>query len=84
MQKKPVIGILGGIGSGKSTVAAAFARLGCAVIDADKMALKTLVGGDVVRQIADIFGPDVVLPKGKLTEKSWLTVFFPIRNCSKR
>lgn len=69
MQKKPVIGILGGIGSGKSAVAAAFARLGCAVIDADKMALKTLVDGDVVRQIADIFGPDVVLPKGEIDRK---------------
>ena len=35
---KPIIGILGGICSGKSTVGAEFAKLGCAVIDADAMA----------------------------------------------
>ena len=40
--KKPIIGILGGIGSGKSTVAAEFAKLGCKVIDADKIAHELL------------------------------------------
>jgi len=69
MQAKPVIGILGGIGSGKSTVAAAFGRQGCAIIDADKMALEMLVDEDVGRQIADIFGPDVFLPKGGIDRK---------------
>lgn len=34
---KPIVGIVGGIGSGKSTVAAEFAKLGCAVIDADAL-----------------------------------------------
>ncbi|MHC4772872.1 MAG: dephospho-CoA kinase, partial [Planctomycetota bacterium] len=38
MTVKPVIGIVGGIGCGKSTVAACFAGLGCAVIDADALA----------------------------------------------
>ena len=32
---KPIIGITGGIGSGKSFIAALFGELGCAVIDAD-------------------------------------------------
>jgi len=36
--KKPIIGILGGIGSGKSTVAKEFGKLGCGVVDADKLA----------------------------------------------
>ena len=40
--KKPVIGILGGIGSGKSTVAKDFVKLGCRVIDADKIAHELL------------------------------------------
>jgi dephospho-CoA kinase len=34
---KPVIGLVGGVGAGKSTVAAALAELGCAVIDADRV-----------------------------------------------
>ncbi len=69
MQAKPVIGILGGIGSGKSTVAAAFGRLGCAVIDADKMALEVLINKDAVKQIMDIFGPDIVLLQGEIDRK---------------
>ena len=40
--KRPIIGILGGICSGKSTVAAEFAKLGCKVIDADKIAHELL------------------------------------------
>jgi ABC-type bacteriocin/lantibiotic exporter with double-glycine peptidase domain len=40
--EKPVIGILGGIGSGKSTIAAEFAKLGCKVIDADRIAHELL------------------------------------------
>ena len=32
---KPVIGVVGGIGAGKSTVAAAFESLGCGRVDAD-------------------------------------------------
>ena len=40
--KKPIIGILGGVGSGKSTIAAEFAKLGCKVIDADKIAHELL------------------------------------------
>ncbi|MBN2512465.1 MAG: dephospho-CoA kinase [Sedimentisphaerales bacterium] len=69
MHEKPVIGILGGIGSGKSSVAGAFSRLGCAVVDADKMALEMLVDGDVVRQIVDIFGPDITVPAGEIDRK---------------
>ncbi len=69
MQAKPVIGILGGIGSGKSSVAAVFGRLGCAIIDADKMALEMLVDEDVGMQITDVFGPNVILPKGEIDRK---------------
>lgn len=41
---KPVIGLAGGIGSGKSTAAARLAELGCAVIDADA------IGHELLRQ----------------------------------
>ncbi|MHC4231256.1 MAG: dephospho-CoA kinase, partial [Planctomycetota bacterium] len=46
MKTKPIIGILGGIGSGKSTAAACFAELGCKVIDADAIAHEILDQAD--------------------------------------
>ena len=71
--KKPIIGILGGIGSGKSTVATEFGKLGCAVIDADKLA-HALLGEKVVRaEIMGLFGPEIRdstgnIDRGKLAE----------------
>ena len=45
----PLIGLTGGIGCGKSTVAALFARTGVAVIDTDKIAQDlTAAGGDAL------------------------------------
>jgi len=60
---KPIIGILGGVASGKSTVAAEFARLGCKVIDADKIAHELLEGKDVKDNVVSVFGK-VILDSG--------------------
>ena len=54
-KKKCVIGILGGIGAGKSTVAAELAKLGCAVIDADEIAGQLLQSDAVKAQIRSIY-----------------------------
>lgn len=64
MIKKPVIGLLGQIGSGKSTVANQFANLGCAVIDADKIAHEIIEYKDVVDTISSVFGLDVLSSDG--------------------
>lgn len=58
---KPIIGIVGGIGSGKSKVASELAALGCAVLDADAIGHELLdeaeVRGQVRRRWGDgIFG----------------------------
>jgi dephospho-CoA kinase len=66
---KTVIGILGGIGSGKSTVAAEFAKLGCKVIDADKIAHELLDELAVKQKIVNIFGRDVLDSSGKIERK---------------
>jgi dephospho-CoA kinase len=59
--------LTGGIGSGKSTVAALLARLGAAVIDADAIARQlTAPGGRAMPAIAQQFGPDFVTPEGAL------------------
>jgi len=69
--KKPIIGILGGIGSGKSTVAAEFAKLDCAVIDADKIAHELLDRKDIKDKIVNLFG-QAVLDSAKKVDSSKL------------
>ena len=56
---KPVIGLMGGPGSGKSTVAGLFAELGCAVIDADRLAHEALQDPDVMGQVRLQWGEGV-------------------------
>ncbi len=64
--KTPVIGILGGIGSGKSTVARQFGGLGCAVIDADAIAHEVLQQPGVVAAVKGRFGADVLDAAGRV------------------
>jgi len=66
---KPIIGIMGGIGSGKSTVAAEFAKLGCKVIDADEIAHELLNKDTIKEKIVAFFGRDVVDSKGNINRK---------------
>lgn len=74
--KKPIIGILGGIGSGKSTVASEFAKLGCKVIDADKIAHKLLDESSVKEKIVDFFGKDILKSTGKIDRSKLAEVVF--------
>lgn len=80
------VGLTGGIGSGKSTVAAAFADLGIAVVDADIVARAVVTpGSDALAQISTHFGEQVLTADGELdrarlrqivfadsTAKNWL------------
>jgi len=74
--KKPIIGILGAIASGKSTVAKELEKRGCAVIDADRIAKGFLQADDVKKQIRDRFG-NGVFDKAEQVDKAKLaeTVF---------
>jgi dephospho-CoA kinase len=65
--KKPVIGILGGMYSGKSTVAAELAKLGCAVIDADSISHQLLEQKDVLKKVIRVFGKEILDDKGKIS-----------------
>lgn len=61
------VGLTGGIGSGKSTVAGFFAQRGACVIDADALSrASTAAGGAAIPAIARAFGPHVIGPDGAL------------------
>lgn len=61
------IGLTGGIGSGKSTVAAMLADAGFEVVDADKIAREIMEpGSPVLGHVADEFGADLIAPDGSL------------------
>ncbi len=74
--KKPIIGILGGIGSGKSTAAAEFAKLGCKVIDADKIAHELLGEPSVKEKVVGLFGRSILNPEGKIDREKLAEVVF--------
>jgi len=62
-----VIGLTGGIGSGKSAVADAFAALGAAVTDTDRLAHALTAPGEPGHAgVLSAFGPDYFLPDGTL------------------
>jgi dephospho-CoA kinase len=66
-----LVGLTGGIATGKSTVSDVFRRLGCIVIDADQLAREVVAPGEpalatVVRDFGDVLAPDGSLDRKKL------------------
>jgi dephospho-CoA kinase len=76
IEEKPVIGILGGIGSGKSTIAAEFAKLGCKVIDADKIAHELLAEPSVKGKLLSLFGQDILDSSGRIDRRKLAEIVF--------
>lgn len=65
-----VVGLTGGIGSGKSAAAAEFARLGAAVVDADAIAHElTAAGGAAIAEIRRQFGAESIDAAGALDRR---------------
>jgi dephospho-CoA kinase len=62
-----IVGLTGGIGSGKSTVARFFEARGAAIIDADRLAREAVLPGTPgFAAILERFGPGVLAPGGDL------------------
>ncbi len=72
-----LVGLTGGIATGKSTVAAMFRALGCPLIDADVLAREVVEPGEpALAQIAREFGAGVLSADGRLDRKAVAAVVF--------
>ncbi len=76
VSRKPIIGLVGGIGSGKSTVARQMAALGGAVFDADAAAKAALDRPAVRDAVAEAFGEQVLDNAGRVDRKALARVVF--------
>ena len=65
-----IIGLTGGTGSGKSTVAEVLSTYGYKIIDADAISRQvTAKGSSALKELADYFGADVIMEDGSLDRK---------------
>lgn len=79
------LGLTGGIGSGKSTVAGLLASRGARVVDADAIARQlTAPGGQAMPAIAAIFGPNFVTASGSLDRDKMRSLAYTDTTARKR
>ncbi|MGB6057210.1 MAG: dephospho-CoA kinase [Microthrixaceae bacterium] len=72
-----LIGLTGGIGSGKSTVSAAFAKRGAVVVDADAIVHECQRSGtEVFNEMVDRFGVGIVAEDGELDRAAVADIVF--------
>lgn len=71
-----VIGVTGGIGAGKSTVARLLGGLGTLVIDSDRLAHEELQSPTVVAAVRELWGQAVLSPQGEVDRAKLGSVVF--------
>ena len=77
MHKPWIVGLTGGIGSGKTAVASCFAELGIHTVDADDAARWVVEPGEpALVAIAQHFGPSVIQPDGQLDRAALRAIIF--------
>jgi len=80
-----LVGLTGGIGSGKSTVANMFAALGARIIDTDLISRQlTQAGGEAIPAIGDAFGPQLIDREGALDRNRMRELVFKDTSEKKR
>jgi dephospho-CoA kinase len=74
---KPVVGLTGGIGAGKSAVSQILSRLGAVIIDADKVGHRIILpGGKAYDAVIREFGRETVEPDGTISRKRLGAIVF--------
>ena len=74
---KLVVGLTGGIGSGKSAAADEFARLGATVVDTDAIARElTAAGGAALAGVESLFGREFIASSGHMDRKKMRALVF--------
>jgi dephospho-CoA kinase len=72
-----LVGLTGGLATGKSTVSEIFRRLGCVIVDADRLAREVVEPGQpALAALAREFGPDILQPDGALDRRRLGAVAF--------
>ena len=77
MNRTYVVGLTGGIGSGKSTVADVFAQLGVTLVDADLLGREVVAPGSAaLTRIAEHFGDSIIMADGSLHRQALRGIVF--------
>ena len=77
MNRSYVVGLTGGIGSGKSAVADVFAELGATVVDADLLGREVVAPGSAaLTRIAEHFGGSIIMADGSLHRQALRGIVF--------
>jgi len=72
-----IIGVTGGIGSGKSTVSSTLRDLGAAVVDADVISRSvTVSGGRAYEELVEYFGSEIVSESGEIDRAKLASIAF--------
>ncbi|MBI5199230.1 MAG: dephospho-CoA kinase [Nitrospirae bacterium] len=80
-----VVGLTGGIATGKSTVSAIFKRLGAYIIDADEQAKKAVrKGTSAWKEIRDFFGVGILNRNGTINRRKLGRIIFEDKSKKKR
>ena len=76
--KQPiVVGITGGIASGKSTVLKEFKKLGAKIIDSDEIAHRIILKGTpTYKKIVKVFGKDILRPNREINRNKLGNIIF--------
>ena len=72
-----IIGLTGGIATGKSEASKIFKNMGCFIVDADKIAKElTVKGSPALQKIEESFGKDILTANGSLNRKKLAGLIF--------